>query len=73
MLVHYWGADSYKVIFLYEVDKWEDINKSETKTDDLIAASFKNEADKKLFLKRLGRLFNRHEDSIMTDWVKPKM
>lgn len=72
ILNHSWGADSYQVIFIYEVNGWANINKSQEKTDELISASFKNEAEKNKFWRRWGLLFNRHEDSIMADWGKPK-
>jgi hypothetical protein len=72
ILVHAWGADSYKIIFIYEIEKFENINKAAAKTTELIDASFKNEADKKKFWKLWGLLFDRHDDSIMTDWGKSK-
>lgn len=73
ILRHWWGDDSYKVQAIYEIDKFENINKAEDKTDELINASFKNEADKNKFWRLWGKLFNRHEDNIMSDWGKPKM
>ena len=73
ILLHSWGADSRKIVFIYEIDKFENINKASEKTTDLINASFKNEADKEKFWKRWNLLFDRHDDSIMMDWGKPKM
>lgn len=73
ILRHWWGSDNSKVMFIYEIDKFENIIKAEGKTEELINASMKNKADQDLFWKRWGKLFNRHEDSIMTDVGKPKM
>jgi hypothetical protein len=73
ILRHAWGADSYKVIFIYEIDKMENLDKAQEKSDDLVNKGFKTEAEKKKFWSLWGKLFDRHEDSIMTDFVKPKM
>lgn len=73
ILAHWWGADNSKVLVIYELDKLENLNKAQDKTDDLINATFKSKDDQKLFWKRWGKIFNRHEDSIMTDVVKGKM
>ena len=72
VLRHWWGDDSFKLLFIYEMADMNSMDKAEDKTAELIDASFKNEAEKKLFWQRFGRIFNRHEDSIMQDWVKPK-
>lgn len=73
ILRHWWGADNSKVLFVYEIDKFENIPKAEDKTTELINASMKNKTDQDLFWKRWRQLFNRHEDSIMADVGKPKM
>ncbi len=73
VLRHWWGDDSFKLLFIYEMTDLNSMDKAEQKTVELIDASFKNAADKDLFWRRFGRLFNRHEDSIMQDWVKPKI
>jgi len=73
ILRHRWGANSFKTIFLYEVDKMENLDKQDEKTNELIDASFKNETEKNKFWRVFGRAFNKHEDTIMSDWIKPKM
>lgn len=72
ILTHVYGIDSYKAILIYEVDKFSNIEKADHKMWELIMNSFKNSADADLFWKRWARLFDRHEDTIMRDWVKPK-
>ena len=73
VLNHYWGDDSRKTIFIYEVDGFANINKSEAKTPELIDASFKNETEKKLFWRRWSLIFDHHTDTIMLDGAKPKL
>ena len=73
LLRHWWGSDSYKTIFIYELDKLENVQKASDKATELINASFKNEKDRSTFWDLWGKLFNRHDDSIMADWIKPKM
>ena len=51
----------------------ENIDKQDEKTNELLNASFKNEAEKNKFWRVFGRAFNKHEDSIMSDWIKPKL
>ena len=72
ILTHVYGMDSYKTILIYEVDKFSNIEKADHKMWELIMNSFKNPADADLFWKRWVRLFDRHEDTIMRDWVTPK-
>ncbi len=73
ILFHYWGDDSYKILFIYEIDGLGNMNKAGDKTEELINASFKTEAERNLFWRRWNRIFSRHEDNIMSDGVKPKM
>jgi hypothetical protein len=71
-LMHWWGSDNAKVVVIYEIDKFENINKAGDKVEELINASFKTDAEKKLFWKRFGSVFNRHEDTIYSEPVKGK-
>lgn len=73
ILFHYWGDDSYKILFIYEIDGLGNMNKAGDKTEELINASFKTEVERNLFWRRWNRIFSRHEDNIMSDGVKPKM
>ncbi len=73
ILRHVWGSDSYKTIFIYEIDSMANLEKSGDKTDELINASFKDKKDQTNFWRLWGRLFDRHDDTIMADFVKPKM
>ena len=73
LLRHWWGSDSYKTIFIYELDKMENLDKAGDKSSELIDASFKDEKDKNTFWRLWNKLFDRHDDTIMADWVKPKM
>jgi len=72
-LVHWWGDDNSKVLLIYEIDKFENINKAEEKTNELINASFKSDDEKKLFWQRYNKYFDHHEDNIMRDFGTPKM
>lgn len=72
ILTHVYGMDSYKTILIYEVDKFSNIEKADYKTWELINQSFKNTGEANLFWKRWVRIFDRHEDTIMRDWIKPK-
>lgn len=69
ILTHVYGIDSYKTIMIYEVDKFSNMENADHKTWELLINSFKNEEDANLFWKRWVRLFDRHEDTIMRDWV----
>ena len=73
ILRHWWGSDSYKTIIIYELDKIENLDKAGDKTNELIDSTFKNEKDKNTFWGLWNKLFDRHDDTIMTDMVKPKM
>ncbi len=73
ILRHVWGSDSYKTIFIYEIDKMENLDKAGEKSDELINASLKDKKDRDKFWRLWGRLFDRHDDTIMADFVKPKM
>jgi hypothetical protein len=73
ILRHAWGSNSSQVMFIYEIDKMENLDKAETKVEELVNASFKTKEEKELFWKRFGMAFNKHEDNIMSDFVKPKL
>lgn len=72
ILVHAFGADSRKIIFECEIDQFANIPRSDQLTIELIDKSFKNEKDKKLFWRAWYSVFDRHEDTIMTNWGKTK-
>lgn len=72
ILIHYYGPDSYKILFITEIDALRNLDKAEEKTAALINAELTNETKRKEFWRVWSRLFDRHEDALMQDFVKPK-
>jgi len=72
ILIHYYGPDSYKILFITEIDALRNLDKAEEKTTALINAELTNETKRKEFWRVWSRLFDRHEDALMQDFVKPK-
>lgn len=72
ILVHYYGPDSYKMLFISEIDSLHNLDKAEEKTVALINAEFTSKTKRKEFWRVWNRLFDRHEDALMQDFVKPK-
>lgn len=72
ILIHYYGPDSYKILFITEIDALRNLDKAEEKTITLINSELTNETKRKEFWRIWSRLFDRHEDSLMQDFVNPK-
>lgn len=72
VLIHYYGPDSHKVLFITEIDAMRNIDLADEKTNELVNASFTSEIKRKEFWRVWNRLFDRHEDALMQDFVKPK-
>lgn len=72
ILYHIYGANSHRVMFIYEVDGYHNIFRAEEETVSLINAFYSDKAQRKRFWNVFNRLFDRHDDRVMAELLPRK-
>jgi hypothetical protein len=73
VLVHYYSADNSEVWFSTTYRTWEDIDKADAKTDELVKAAWPDEAKRTEFFKKRNAMYtSEHRDEMRSLLTNPK-
>ncbi|WP_188220815.1 hypothetical protein [Flavobacterium pokkalii] len=74
VLTHYFTENSSEILHVSAYKSWEDIEKAEKITDDLIMKAWPDEKDRKAFFEKYRSFYTpMHSDEIYVSVLEPKM
>ncbi|MEK9135566.1 MAG: hypothetical protein AAB393_00460 [Bacteroidota bacterium] len=68
ILRHWWGHDNTQVLIMYEVKDWADVDKANTRNDELFQKAFPTKEERDRYNKANGKYFSgKHADEIYSE------